>query len=102
VAYYVSGLPTGTDNTTLDPERFTAFPNPFNESAEFRYMMKQTGDVEVHITDIQGRTITRQLLQNQPAGLNSYRLNGADLSPGIYLVRLTMNGQVFQKKMVHR
>lgn len=102
VDYYVSGIQTGTGNSILDPERVTAFPNPFWESAELNYQMKQTGDVEIQLTDMQGRTVLSQVLKDQPAGLNTYRLNGTDLSPGIYLVRLTMNGQVFQKKLVHR
>jgi hypothetical protein len=86
----------------LDPDRVIAFPNPFRESAELKYLMKQSGDVEIQLTDVQGRTVISQILRNQPAGLNTYSLNGSALPPGIYLIRLTMNGQVYQKKLVHR
>jgi len=102
IEYYVSGLSTGTPPEILEPDRVVAFPNPFGDNADLKYTMKRSGDVEIFITDMQGRTVTREVLRNQPSGLNTYRLIGKDLSPGIYLVQLTMDGTVYQKKLIHR
>ena len=37
---------------------------------------------------MQGRAVSKQILRNQPAGQGIYQLNGAGLSPGMYMVTL--------------
>jgi Tol biopolymer transport system component len=100
VEYYVSNLATETRNVVLDPSSVTAFPNPFRDNAQVQYLLKRPGDVEIYVTDMQGRAVSNQTLKNQPSGQGTYRLNGADLSPGMYTVTLKIDGQVIQKKMV--
>jgi hypothetical protein len=100
VEYYVSNLTTGIRNVLLDPSAVTMFPNPFRDNAQVQYLLKQPGDVEIYVTDMQGRAVSKQILKNQPAGQGTYRLNGTDLSPGIYTVTLKIDGQTIQKKMV--
>ena len=101
IEYYVTDIATGTRDAVLDPSDVTAFPNPFRENALVKYLLKRSGEVEIFITDMQGRTLIRQTLKNQPAGQSTYQLNGTGLSPGIYTVSLKIDGQVIQKKLVH-
>jgi len=100
IEYYASNFTTGNTNVILEPSSVIAFPNPFMESVRLEYLLKQPGDVEIYITDLQGRAVSREILRNQPAGQNTHQLNGTGLSPGMYLVTLKTDGQFIQKKLV--
>ncbi len=103
VEYLASNdTPTGTEKVLIDPVSVSAYPNPFIENTEVKYLLNQSGDVDIIITDINGHSISRQTLKNQPAGQGSYQLEGAGLAPGMYILQVKTNGQLIQKKLIRK
>lgn len=72
-------------------ELFQNYPNPFNPTTIIRFTMKQAGEAVVVVSDMLGRTVSRETL-NAKAGENQYRLNGSKLTSGTYFYQLTVLG----------
>ncbi len=110
--YIYSATFTTTPATALDPApRPTDFalldvvPNPFNPSAEIRYQLAQSGEVNLAVYDMAGRQVARLVQGVQGAGRHSARWNGltASGSPaatGVYLARLEQHGRVQVQRML--
>ncbi len=77
------------------------YPNPANNDATISYSLNKSGNVEIVITDIMGRTVKTMNQGNQVAG-TSYNVNlsTSDLANGTYFYTLTVNGEKQTKKFV--
>ncbi|MEM8599807.1 MAG: T9SS type A sorting domain-containing protein [Bacteroidota bacterium] len=76
--------------------RIAAFPNPFTESAQIDFAVAQGQDVRVEVFDVLGRrvaTLFDGTLSSNSVG--RAQLNGGDLPPGLYLVRI--QGERFEE-----
>lgn len=80
---------------TLFPEKpefiLQAAPNPFQQSFKLHYEVPvSSSSVRITIHDLLGRTLVTTELEERIGHLNM----GADLDPGLYLIRLQMGDQV--------
>ncbi|UCD36912.1 MAG: T9SS type A sorting domain-containing protein [Fidelibacterota bacterium] len=75
-------------------------PNPFNPSTLITYTIPRSGFVRLTLFDLLGREIISQVDQNKPAGVYTFRFDGAYLSSGVYYCRLDNEGQVRVRKML--
>lgn len=77
------------------------YPNPFNPSTTIPYILPESSMVEMKVYSLGGQMV-RTLVerQEQPEGRYEVQLNGADLSSGIYLYRLIVNGFTDTKKFL--
>lgn len=89
-------VPSALDPHQHQPETFelSIFPNPFNPEGNIHFSLPQSGNVALHLFDIQGRFV--KTLYEGYATEGTYILswdgtdkNGHSVSSGIYLVRLT-------------
>lgn len=69
------------------------FPNPFNPDTRIQFVLPAPGRVELVIYDLLGQRVGK-LLDNQllGAGGHSVRLDGSELSAGVYLYQLRFAG----------
>jgi large repetitive protein len=77
--------------------RVLAYPNPFTDNVKIDFVNSAANNqVSVDIVDITGRMVYRKDAGRLPAGMNTLRLDigNSSLAPGMYIVRLTINGQV--------
>ncbi len=81
---------------------FNANPNPFNEEVNITYNLKQQCDVSIEILDINGAKIRDITKSEKQTGEQNYTLNGTQigLAVGTYFVKMTVNSEVFIKKLV--
>ncbi len=87
---------TAITATAEQPERFALepnYPNPFNSSTSIGYRLPEIAMVELAIYNVLGQQVRVLLRQHQEPGLyqvewNGRDDNGADLTSGIYLLRL--------------
>ncbi len=99
VAYISAGVHKLKSRKLL-PETFEilgAVPNPFNSATEFAVAIPKAGEVKVEIFDISGREV-RKMETDVSAGIARIRWNGEDdsgrsLSSGLYLARITFDGE---------
>ena len=101
---------TAVSNEVIDevPERFTLhgnYPNPFNPTTTIRYELANAGDVSLVVYNVLGQKVAELVNQSQTAGAYEISWDGNDLAgqtaaSGIYLYRLTLNGQQSQAKVM--
>lgn len=78
-----------------------AFPNPANNSTTITYSLNKSGNVNIVITDIMGRTVKTMEQGSQVAGTSyNVNLNTSDLANGTYFYTLSVDGERQTKKFV--
>lgn len=98
---------TGTAVEQLSDELPAAFdleqnyPNPFNPETTIQYALTQSGSVSLQVFNVLGQKVADLVNDVQTAGTYRASWNGQDLTgravaSGIYLYRLTLNGQQSQ------
>jgi len=101
-------IPTGMNDHAALPQRLTLSPcnpNPFNPTTTISYHLPADGVVSVEIYDVAGRLV-RVLARNerQESGRRDMVWRGRDdagrqVSSGVYLCRLVVDGQVLARPM---
>ena len=90
---------TGTENVLVENASVKVFPNPFENSATIEVTGLEVKNLELAITDTQGRVQRRQ----QSSGSTQLQISRDDLPPGLYFYRLSADGQLLNAgKMVIR
>jgi len=79
------------------------YPNPFEQSFQYHYFLKQETPVKVTMTDVLGNPVaTLEEHALQAAGLRqgSFDATGYNLQPGVYFVRFTFGKEAVVRKVV--
>ena len=76
------------------------YPNPFNPSTAIDYHLNIPGKVILNVFDINGRLVENLVDSFQQAGKYSVIFEKANLSSGIYIYQLSLNGLIEQNKMI--
>jgi hypothetical protein len=102
VIYDCSAATSSPEPFTRPPSSFvlSAYPNPFNPSTTIRYDLPASGIIHLSVFDLLGREVTTLFSGTQTAGSHEARFDGAQLSSGIYFVRLESNLHSSQHKIV--
>lgn len=80
---------------------FDPVPNPANDATTIAFNLSKAGAASISIMDLSGRVVAAPLnTDNLTSGYNSLELNTQKLAPGIYLVRLHVDGAQQVKKLV--
>ncbi|NQT34896.1 T9SS type A sorting domain-containing protein, partial [bacterium] len=77
----------------------SAYPNPFNSVMRISYGLVEAGDVSLNVFDLTGRHVAELVRGHFKAGTHTAVLDGADLSSGVYLLRLESGSDVSQMKV---
>jgi hypothetical protein len=75
------------------------YPNPFNASTIINYSLSAQGNVRLDIYDLAGQRIDTLVNGLQIAGGYQVRWSGADVSSGVYVVRLRIGEAVRAQKV---
>ena len=80
----------GIEDTPELPENITlhSYPNPFNANTNIAFSLKTRSHAKIDLYDCLGRHREALLDDDLEAGNYSVKLKGADLSSGVYFVRL--------------
>ncbi|MDP8228433.1 MAG: T9SS type A sorting domain-containing protein [Candidatus Electryoneaceae bacterium] len=85
------------------PDQITLYPpvpNPFNSQATVRYALPTSGQVRLELYDITGRSVATLVNHHQVAGEHSTVINGADMTSGIYIIRMVADGETHTRKVL--
>ncbi len=98
-----SGNPVGITPVGSDiPKEFSVsqnYPNPFNPVSIINYQIPKTGIVAIKLYDLLGKEVAVLYDNIQQAGYYKATIDGANLSSGVYLCRITVEGFVKTIKM---
>ncbi|TVR80872.1 MAG: T9SS C-terminal target domain-containing protein [Chitinophagaceae bacterium] len=77
-----------------------AYPNPFRETVNIVYVVPAPGNSEMHILDINGRTVKSNMYTHTRDNLlNDVSVDLSNHAPGIYLVKIVTEDDVFTYKI---
>jgi len=92
--------PTGVDHPAAFALRVEGnYPNPFNPKTNIRFTAGQSGTGELSVLDVRGRLLHRETLLISE-GVNQVAFGGEELSSGVYLYKVQMNGETAAGRMV--
>ncbi len=77
---------------------FQNYPNPFNPNTIIRFQINWLTDVKIIVYDIQGKQVAELVNQKQNAGTYEVDFTGNNLSSGVYLYSLMIDGKVIDTK----
>ena len=69
--------------------QITVYPNPASENVIVSFDLLNTNDVQIDLIDITGKTIRATNSMRFAAGMNEISLNTADITQGIYFVKVS-------------
>jgi len=73
------------------PDEFSLganYPNPFRTSTEIRFALPEAAEVSLGVYDMLGRRVAVLANGQMEAGHHRARLDGSELSSGVYVYRL--------------
>ena len=81
------------------------YPNPFNPSTKFSYIVLESGFINLNIFDLKGNSINNLISEYKPRGNYSISWNGTDdggrfVPAGVYFYTMKTEKQMITKKMV--
>lgn len=76
------------------------YPNPFNPSTTFAFVLQSRSFVSLKVFDAIGRTAAIILSQEMEAGHHSFQWNASSLSSGVYFLRLQAGSLFDTKKLM--
>lgn len=87
--------------TTLPTEVMLGqnFPNPFNPTTRIPFTLQESVEVTLDVFDITGRRVATLVNGFHTAGTHTASFDGAGLSSGIYVYRLTAGSRVETRAM---
>jgi hypothetical protein len=96
---------TITDNVGIAEQtekgiRLYNYPNPANTTTTINFDLKNAADVNLYISDISGKVVSVSNLGHRNSGANTYVLNTENLSAGIYMYTLDVDGTKITRRMV--
>ena len=105
-AYHMIGLrtPTWTSSSFGSELTLKNYPNPTTSSTKIDYVLPESGDVKLVITDLAGRMLDIPVSAYQVAGQYQFDWTASGLSSGMYFIRLELyregSVQSVQKRMI--
>ena len=82
-----------------DYRLFQNYPNPFNPSTKISYNIKKEGFVSLRVYNLVGQVVGILVDEKQSAGTYEVEFDASDLTTGVYLYKLQINGYTSVKRM---
>ncbi|MDZ7796698.1 MAG: choice-of-anchor Q domain-containing protein [Candidatus Marinimicrobia bacterium] len=87
------------EGVTPDYNIGSAYPNPFNPQTIVPLNLATDADVRAFLYDLNGRMIRELFNASLQPGSHDLKIDGSDLSTGIYLLQIRMNDAVYVQKI---
>jgi hypothetical protein len=79
---------------------FPPYPNPFNNLLTIPFTLSIQKEVIINIYNILGQKVKEFTLTHLSPGIHRVTWNSGECASGLYLVRMMVNGQEYQQKVV--
>jgi PKD repeat protein len=92
----------GIQGVASEEKSFTVTPNPFQDQINIRFDLQNEGKVEINMYNTVGKLV--ETIYNGQVESGTFKLDhtfNKDLSlPGVYFIRLGVNGRTYTKKVI--
>ncbi|MDD5361504.1 MAG: T9SS type A sorting domain-containing protein [Ignavibacteria bacterium] len=95
--------PINKERTSLqqseDYKLYQNFPNPFNPVTKISYKISREGTVTLKVYNLVGQVVGTLVNEKQNAGTYEVDFDASELTSGVYLYKLQINGFTSVKRM---
>lgn len=95
----LDGIGSGVTNNIDDYKLYQNYPNPFNPVTKISYKLNAEGFVSLKVYNLVGQVVATLVNETKEAGVYSVTFDGSQLTTGIYLYKLQVNGFTSVKRM---
>jgi hypothetical protein len=88
-----------TIGSANDYKLFQNYPNPFNPTTKISYKINVEGMVVLQVYNLVGQVIKVLVSETQSPGRYEVEFDGSELTSGVYLYKLQINGFTSVKRM---
>jgi len=103
VQYTLGSSLEGIHDPVLNKAQLTIYPNPFTKNTQLNYTLTEDSKVQLDIFNMIGEKVASPIsnIQQSPGAYN-FNLNSEEyhLSNGIYLIKLSVNGENSMQKIL--
>ncbi|REJ82457.1 MAG: T9SS C-terminal target domain-containing protein [Bacteroidetes bacterium] len=78
------------------------YPNPSNGYTTFNVNLRNSGSIDVKVTDVLGKTVYSEMRNNALIGMNTFNLNTTEWNAGVYFYTVEANGAKYTKQLIVR
>jgi mannan endo-1,4-beta-mannosidase len=100
LADFQTGVKNGNAGALRQFELAQNYPNPFNPVTTISFYLSRSGLVRLEVFDITGRLVSTLLNSWQSAGEHKTIFNSGHIASGVYLCRLSAEGQSKVRRML--
>lgn len=95
-------IPVGIEEISSKASYLSLFPNPVEDQFSVHYELQKSAKVTVEIYDVVGKRLMLPISTIQQQGGHQETVNASSLTPGIYLIRMSIDNEqitrIFIKK----
>ncbi len=95
-----SATPRGEMNVVNEFTLHQNYPNPFNPATSIRFDLAEASNVSLSVFNVAGQEVATLVNGNLTAGSHTVNFDGANLTSGVYLYRLTAGSFTATQKMI--
>jgi hypothetical protein len=75
------------------------YPNPFADFTNVEFSLGKASVVKVDVCNFLGKIVYSEAAREYPNGSNKIQINSGNMSSGVYLIKLTIDNQVYTSKI---
>ena len=90
---------TGIENLRDRIFDLKVYPNPFNAQTNIEYELRAPAEIKIEIFSIIGKRVALFGNGIEPAGKHHLTWNAGEVSAGVYLLRLSVNGEKYNHRL---
>ena len=90
----------GSEMIVPETPEMSVYPNPFNPSANIRFILPSGGLVTLTLYDMQGKEKKTLLNEYRSAGVHEVKFFSGELAAGVYFCKLEYNSNIYTRRIV--
>jgi len=96
-----AGSTTDVAKHQINEANLTVFPNPATDNIRITYTLRERGNVSIKLYNLNGEIIATLVNETQDIGIQNNDAHLPEgLSKGLYMVKLSVNGQLSTQKLM--
>jgi hypothetical protein len=97
---YLPCYPMETEAKKAEPQTVLLFPNPVEDVAFLTVNLLQPSHIRADIADLLGNRVLSQNMGHLQPGSHQFSLDVSGLSPGVYIVAITVGCRQYTRKLL--
>ncbi len=93
------GLILAIENSKNSASPFRAYPNPSNGTFQLLYALDKVSECTIQLFDLAGKEVYSSRTTGK-SGINEFKVDGKNLSKGMYMIKLTTGNTVKNQKLI--